>query len=87
MDGRSRISLGRYKTDEYAAKTHDAAAWILFGASAHYNFPIGTPSGEHRQTARNYIERQLNIHREKELIKMQKKILSSRLIALPQVLV
>ena len=67
MDGRSTINLGHYETEEYAAKIYDAAAWILFGASAHYNFPIGTPSSEHRQTARNYIERHLNKRRVKQL--------------------
>ena len=66
-DGEKTIHLGHYETEEYAAKIYDAAAWILFGASAHYNFPIGTPSSEHRQTARNYIERHLNKRRVKQL--------------------
>ena len=66
------------------AKIYDAAVWRLFGASAHYNFPNGTPSSEHRQTAKTYIERHLNILREKELLENEKS-LRSRCIALPQV--
>ena len=72
-DGRSTINLGRYETEKYAAKIYDAAAWILFGASAHYNFPNGTLSCEHRQTAKNSIERRLNKRREKQLMENEKK--------------
>ena len=78
MDGRRAIHLGHYKSEEYAAKIYDAAAWILFGASAHYNFPIGTPSRQHRQTAKNYIERHLNKRRAKKLMENELKALIER---------
>ncbi len=74
----STINLGYYETEEFAAKIYIAAAWILFGASAHYNFPIGTPSSEHRQTAKNYIERHLNKRREKKLMENELKALIER---------
>ena len=64
------------------AKIYKTAALILFGTSAHYNFPIGIPSSEHIHTAKSYIERLLNILRGKELLE-NKKSLRSRCIALP----
>ena len=67
MDGKIKIHLGTYQTEEYAAKVYDAAAWILFGSSAYYNFSIGTPTHSHRETASAYIERHLNKQRQKPL--------------------
>ena len=51
---------------------------MLFGASAHYNFPIGTPSSEQIKTARNYTERRLNKRREKQLIENERRLLIER---------
>jgi len=55
MDGNKTLYLGSYPDEEYAAKVYDAAAWILFGASAHYNFPIGSPDKEQRSLASAYL--------------------------------
>ena len=57
------------------AKIYIAALYILLGTSANYNFPIGNPSIEERQTAKTFIERHLNILREKELLENDKKAL------------
>ena len=57
------------------AKIYIAAVYIIFGTSADYNFPIGTSSSEQRQTAKTFIERQLNILQEKELPENDKKAL------------
>ena len=67
MDGKLNIHLGAYETEDYAAKVYDAAAWILFGADAHYNFSVGTPSQEHREKASAHIERFMNEQRDKPL--------------------
>ena len=67
MDGKLNIHLGAYETEDYAAKVYDAAAWILFGADAHYNFSVGTPSQEHREKASAHIERYMNKQRDKPL--------------------
>ena len=57
------------------AKIYIAALYIIFGTSADYNFPIGTPSSEQKQTVKTFIERHLNILREKELLENDKKAL------------
>ena len=67
MDGNLNINLGAYESEVYAAKVYDAAAWILFGADAHYNFSVGTPSQEHREKASAHIERYMNKQRDKPL--------------------
>lgn len=59
MDGEKRFNLGSYPSENYAAEIYDAAAWILFGASAFYNFPIGTPNSQQRRTASARIEKRL----------------------------
>jgi hypothetical protein len=67
MDGNLNINLGAYESEDYAAKVYDAAAWILFGADAHYNFSVGSPSQEHREKASAHIERYMNKQRDKPL--------------------
>ena len=67
MDGKLNINLGAYESEDYAAKVYDAAAWILFGSDAHYNFSVGTPSQEHREKASAHIERYMNKQRDKPL--------------------
>jgi hypothetical protein len=60
MDGKRNINLVAYETEDYAAKVYDAAAWMLFGADAHYNFSVGTPSQQHKEQASAHIERYMN---------------------------
>lgn len=46
-----RIYLGRYKTQEEAARAYDRGARKHFGAFARLNFPIGGEQPARRQTA------------------------------------
>ena len=69
MGGDAQIYLGQYDSEEYAAKVYDAAAWIIFGAAAHYNFPIGSPDEGHRIFASARIEKHTNKQRGKPMDK------------------
>ena len=40
------MSIGTYPDEEQAAKVYDAAAFLLFGGAAHYNFPGQVPDSE-----------------------------------------
>ncbi len=59
MNGSTQFALGSFDSEEYAAMVYDAAAWVLFGASAHYNFPVGTPDARQREIATNQIQKKL----------------------------
>ena len=72
MDGKKTVHLGSYADEEYAAKVYDAAAWIIFGAAAHYNFPVGSPDKEQRIFASTYLERHFIRQRRRLLTKQDK---------------
>ena len=59
-DGTDNISLGSFDTERNAAKIYDAAALVIFGASAHFNFPLGILDPLHHELASLLIQRHYN---------------------------
>ena len=56
-DGDTQIYLGKYDNELTAAAIYDAAAFIIFGAAAHYNLPLGSVEESHRDQAGLYLQR------------------------------
>ena len=56
-DGDTQIYLGKYDNELAAAAIYDAAAFIIFGAAAHYNLPLGSVEESHRDQAGLYLQR------------------------------
>lgn len=59
-DGADNISLGSFDKERSAAKIYDAAALVIFGASAHFNFPLGILDPLHHELASLLIQRHYN---------------------------
>ena len=59
-DGDATIHLGTYESERNAAIIYDAAALVIFGASAHYNLPLGTLEPRHHELASLLIQRHYN---------------------------
>jgi hypothetical protein len=52
------MSIGTYPDEQQAAKVYDAAAFLLFGGAALYNFPGHVPDSETlTQVARHVARR------------------------------
>lgn len=51
------MSLGSYADEEQAAKVYDAAAFLLFGGSALYNFPRSVPDADTLAAVARHIAR------------------------------
>jgi len=56
-DGDTQIYLGKYDNELTAAAIYDSAAFIIFGAAAHYNLPLGSVEDSHRDQAGLYLQR------------------------------
>ena len=59
-DGNTNINLGSWEDERNAAIAYDAAALVLFGSSAYYNFPLGTLEPIHHEAASLLILRHYN---------------------------
>ena len=59
-DGADNISVGSFDTERNAAKIYDGAALVIFGASAHFNFPLGILDPLHHELASLLIQRHYN---------------------------
>ena len=57
FDGQDNISLGSFDTEQDAAMIYDAAALVVFGASSHFNFPLGNLDPLHHEFASLLIQR------------------------------
>ena len=57
FDGQDNISLGSFDTEQDAAMIYDAAALVVFGASSHFNFPLGNLDPLHQEFASLLIQR------------------------------
>jgi len=55
-DGDTQIYLGKYNNELTAAAIYDAAAFIIFGAAAYYNLPLGSVEERHRDQAGLYLQ-------------------------------
>lgn len=51
------MSIGTYDDEQWAATVYDAAAYLIFGGSAYYNFPETCPNVDALEIARVRIER------------------------------
>ena len=60
FDGETNINLGSWDSERNAAMAYDAAAFVLFGSAAHYNFFLGTLEPLHHETVSLLIMRHYN---------------------------
>ena len=60
FDGQDNISLGSFDTEQDAAMIYDDAALVVFGASSHFNFPLGNLDPLHHEFASLLIQRHYN---------------------------
>jgi hypothetical protein len=56
-DGCGNVSLGSWDEERKAAMIYDAAAFLLFGASAHYNLPLGSLETRDHELASRFLRR------------------------------
>lgn len=60
FDGSTNINLGSWDNERNAAMAYDAAALVIFGSAAHYNFPLGNLEPLYHEVVSNLILRHYN---------------------------